>query len=494
MTTRPITRFIDVEIRKDTPRVSAAGFGIPLAITDSILLSSTRRHRSFLSAAAVDAFFGDASEESLVANAFFFQDPFLENHPDELQFGRYVDADIAALLECGSAPETDIEVWKLVSDGEFAVTIDGVLVEKDSLDFSSVTSMDDVASVIDTALGADGDCYFLIDRFNINSPTTGAASTITLLDTVAVPAGTDISGSDYLDGDVIVGPTNLGGSVLSQGQIAEDFATAITAIEAVNSDWYAMGALKKFRDDSITEDMADEIESRRKMFLIATNDANTLVLDNTTTFMYYLKNANYSRSAGIYHDNATLYPDFSWLGQQLPKDIGSTNWAFKELAGIAEGAEVDIPAVVLSELQKDGALDVNCNLYSEVLAADFVYMGTMGGGKNVDKEGEFIDIIRNIDFLQARTEEGLMSLLLEKDIIPFTNAGITMTDTRLKSRLDEYGVKQGILVEGSVKTSFPKRSEVSQANRDDRLLPDGTFTAELQGGINKIVIRGTVFI
>jgi len=75
MTTRPIKRFIDVEIRKDTPRVSAAGFGIPLCITDSLLLSSTRRHRRFLSAASVDAFFGDGSEESLAADAFFFQDP-----------------------------------------------------------------------------------------------------------------------------------------------------------------------------------------------------------------------------------------------------------------------------------------------------------------------------------------------------------------------------------------------------------------------------------
>ena len=73
--TRPIKRFIDVEIRKDTPRVSAAGFGILMMITDSLLLSSTVRHKSFLSAAAVDAFFGDSSEESLAADAFFFQDP-----------------------------------------------------------------------------------------------------------------------------------------------------------------------------------------------------------------------------------------------------------------------------------------------------------------------------------------------------------------------------------------------------------------------------------
>jgi hypothetical protein len=494
MTLQPVKRFVDVEIRKDTPRVSAEGFGILMMVTDSALLSTTSRHRRFTTAASVDDFFGDGSEESLAADAFFFQDPFLENQPEEIQFGRYADDVTAALLECGSSPETVIATWKAVTDGEFAVTIDAGLVELASLDFSSVTSMDDVAAVIDTALAANGDCYFLINRFNFVSPTTGAASTITLLDTVAVPAGTDISGSDYLDGDVIVGPTNLGGSILSQGQIAEDFDTALTAIEGVNNDWYAMGALKKFRDAADTEDMADEIESREKMFLIATNDANTLVLGDTSTFAYYVKNANYKRTAFIYHDNSTLYPDTSWMGQQLPKDVGSTNWSYKTLAGIAQGAEVNIPAVELTEAQKDGALDVNCNLYSAILGANFTYLGTMGGGRNADKDGEYIDIIRDIDFLQARVEEGIMSLLLEKDIIPFTNAGITIVDNRLKSRLDEFGVKQGILVEGSVITSFPKRSEVSTSDRDDRLLPDGTFTAELQGAINKIVVRGTVFV
>ncbi|RLB85534.1 MAG: hypothetical protein DRH26_18200 [Deltaproteobacteria bacterium] len=491
---RPIKRFIDVEIRKDTPRVSAAGFSVLMVITDSDLLSTTVRNKSFLSAAAVDQFFGDGTEESLAADAFFFQDPFLTDQPHEMQFGRYVDASIAALIECGSSPETTVATWNLVSDGEFVVTIDGGAVSLTALDFTLATSLDDVATVIDTALGANGDCYFLINRFNINSGTTGAASTITVLDTVAAPAGTDISGSAYLDGDIVVSPTNLGGSILSQGQVAETVETAITNIEDANDDWYAMGALKKYRDTTDAEDMVDEIESRRKMFLIATNDSNTLVLNDTSTFMYYIKNLNYKRSGGIYHDNATLYPDMSWMGQQLPKDVGSTNWAFKELAGIPEGAEVTIPAVALTELQKDAALNVNCNVYTSTLSADFVYLGTMGGGKNIDKEGEFIDIIRNIDFLQARTEEGLMSLLLEKEIIPFTNAGITMVDTRLKSRLDQYGVKQGILVDGSITTYFPKRSEVDQSDRDDRLLPDGTFTAELQGGINKIVVRGTVYV
>lgn len=494
MAQRAIKRFVDVEIRKDAPRVSAAGFGILLVVTDNALLSTARRVRRFTTPESVGLFFGTSSEEYKAADAFFFQDPFLTEQPEELQFGRYADAATAALLECGDDPLTVVEDWKLITDGELAVTIDGVLEELTGLDFSSVTSLDDVASVIDTALGAAGDCYFLINRFNFVSPTTGATSLITLLDTVAVPAGTDISGTGYLDGDVIQSPTNLGGSYLSQGQALETFDAAITAIEAVNSDWYAMGGIAKYRDSQAAEDMADEIESRRKMFLIASNDSNVLVLGSTSTFPYYLKNLNYKRSAVIYHDNATLYPDMAWMGQQLPKDIGSTNWAYKELAGIPEGAEVSIPASNLTEAQKDAALDVNCNVYTETLAATFTYFGTMGGGKNPDKEGEFIDIIRDIDFLQARTEEGLLSLLIEKDIIPYTNAGITMVDNRLKSRLDQYGVKQGILVEGSVITSFPKRSETSQTDRDDRLLPDGTFTAELQGGINTVVVRGTVYI
>ncbi len=493
MAERPIKRFVDVEIRKGTPSVSAAGFGILMAITDSDLLTVSRRARTFTTPESVALFFGTISEEALYADAFFNQDPFLEDQPDQLVFGRFADDAIAAVLECGDSPESDIEVWKLVTDGEFAVTVDAVLDEVAGLNFSAATSLDDVATIITAGL-TGSTCTYLINRFAVTSDTTGAASLITLLDTVGTPAGTDISGALYLDGAIIESPTNLGGSILSQGQIAETFATALLAIEAKNSDWYAMGALKKFRDDTITENMADEIESRRKMFLIATNDANTLVSGSTSTYMHYLKNANYKRSGGIYHDNDTLYPDASWMGQQLPKDIGSTNWAYKTLAGIAEGAKVDIPIVSLTEDEKNNALSVNCNLYSSVLGADFTYFGTMGGGKNVDKEGEYIDIIRNIDFLQARVEEGLMALLLEKDIIPFTNGGITIVDNRLISRLDQYGVKQGILIDGTVETFFPKRSEVSQADRDDRLLPGGTFTAELAGGINTVIVRGTVSI
>ncbi len=492
--TRAITRFIDVAIQKDTPRVSAAGFSVLMVLTNTNTITTAERFKRFSSLAGVNTVFADTTEEGKAADAFFNQDPFLSYHPDDMLFGRWVDADVAAVLECGDSPEMDVAAWQAVTDGEFAVDIDGSTVNVTALDFSAVTSLDDVAAVIDTGLGANGDCVFLVNRFIINSGTVGASSTITVLDTVAVPAGTDISGAAYLDGDIIVSPTNLGGSRLSQGQVAETIEAAITAIEAANNDWYAMGVIASFRDSSTIDDITDAIESRKKMAVIATNDANTLVLGSSSPNAAIAKAKNYKRTAFIYHDNATLYPDMSWMGQQLPKPVGSTNWMYKELAGIAQGAAVDIPVVALTQAQIDGALDKNCNLYSSALSAEFTFFGTMSGGKNADKDGEYIDIIRNIDFLEARTEEGLLSLLLEKDIIYMTNAGIAIVEGRTISLLQQYGVVQGILVEGSVVVTYPKRSEISQTNRDDRKLPDGTFVAELTGGINTVILRGTVSI
>ncbi len=492
-----ITRFIDVVITKDSPGVSAAGFGIKMCITDSDLITTSTRIKSFSTVTAVETFFGEDSEEWKYADAFFNQDPFNDNHPEELQFGRFVTDPIAGVLECGNEPIA-LTAWQAITDGEFQVTLDGGSADNVAgLNFSAVTSLDDVATIITAGLAAGTCTWDQVSRFVITSGSTGASSAVALLTTVAAPAGTDISGagtSDGLDGDVAKSGANPGGAIISAGQIAEDFEDALQAIRDVDDSWYEMGALKIFRDTSDAEDMADEIESLRKTFGIASNDSNTLVSGDTSTFSYYLKNANYKRTYTIYHDNATLYPDASWSGQQIPKDVGSTNWAYQTLAGIAEGATYAIPAVSLTEDQITNALSVNCNLYTNTLGADFTYFGTMGGGKNADKEGEFIDVIRNIDFLQARVEEGLLSLLLEKDVIPFTDGGISMADNRLKSLLDTYGVKQGILVEGSVLTYFPKRSDVSSTDRDDRILPDGEFTAELAGGINTIIVRGVVYV
>jgi hypothetical protein len=494
MVERAITRFIDVEIRKATPGVASAEFGLLLCITPSNLLTTGSRVNSFTSVSSVENFYGEDSEEARYADAYFNQDPEQGTLPEELLFGRYVNTSIAAVLECGNNPLTNIATWQAITDGEVQVTSDSGVEELIGLDFSTVTSLDDVATVIDTALTDISCTWNQVNRFIFTSNTVGATSTISLLSTVTTPVGTDISGTGFLDGDILKSPSNPGGSIISAGQDAEIPADCIQAIRDINDAWAAGGALRVFRDTTDAQDFAAVIEGLRKIFILASNDSNTLVSGDTSSITYTLRDLNYRRTAFNYYDIDTLYPDASWLGGQLPKSIGSSNWAYKPLAGIAQGAAYDIPASELTQAQIDAALNVNCNVYTETLGSSYMYLGTMVGGRNTDKDGEFIDIVRNIDFLQARVEEGLLNLFLERDIIPYTDGGISLVDNRLKSLLDTYGVKQGILVEDTVVTSFPSRSEVSITDRNDRLLPDGTFTAELVGGVNRVIIRGTVFV
>ena len=492
MAERAIKRFVDVEIQKGTPSVSVASFGVPILITNSSVITIATRTKRFTSKDSVALLFGTASEEWKVADAYFSQDPFLDNQPSELVMGRYVDVASSAVLEAGQSPLTVLATWQAITDGEFGIDVDGTPVSVTGLDFSAVTSLDDVASVI-SAGTAGATVTYVINRFVFASALTGVASTLTLLSNIA-GAGTDISGAGFIDGDVAYSVENTSGSLLSQGQIAETAEVMVSAIESSNNEWYALGVVKALRDIQFTEDLADAIESRRKIALFTTNDANVAVLGSTASLSYALKTKNYKRTGIAYHNNTNVYPEWSWMGQQLPKDAGSTNWSYKKLSGISEGASQDILPVSLTSAQIDACQDVNTNVFTETLGASFIYFGTMIGGKNADKDGEFIDIIVAVDFLQARAEEGLMSLLLEKDVIPFTDGGISIVDTRLKSVLQTYGVNQAILVEGSVVTNFPKRSEVSQSDRDNRLLPNGTFTAELSGAVDTIVVRGTLSI
>lgn len=502
-----ITRFIDLQIEKSSPSVAAAGFGILLLATNSAALTRGRRVETFTTVAEVEDFFGTTSQEAYAADAFFNQDPFLDNQPEDLYFGKIALADEGALLETGDSTEQDVDVWTPVTDGTFEFTTNAGTYSATGCDFSAAITMEDVATVLQTqavAAGFAGTITYQDSRFVIATTATGAGTTISL--TSAEGTGTDVSGattttSNYMDGAVLKSVSVPGGAIITNGftvgdETAED---SIAAMELVNNDWYGMGITQPFRGDAILEDIADAIEGRRKMFFVF-DDAAGYLTGSTSTLAYYCNNLNYKRTVVIYYDDNSAadenvrYPDISWIGQQFPKNVGQTNWSYKKLAGTAQGARVNILPLPLNETQINNIVNIYANTYTTTLGANFMYFGTACGGRNANKEGEYIDIVRNIDFLQARLEEGLLSLLLERDIIPYTDGGISLTDNRLRSLLDTYGVKQGILVDGTVETSFPTRAQTSSADRDDRLLPSGTFTAELTGGINKVVIRGTVYI
>lgn len=108
---------------------------------------------------------------------------------------------------------TAVDTFKLVTDGSLKITVDGVETSLTNLNFSSVTSVADIATVINNATKA---CWMTVSAGKIKfaAKKVGTSSAIVLS---SGTGGTDISGSTYLN---VAGGTSVAG-VNSSGETLE---------------------------------------------------------------------------------------------------------------------------------------------------------------------------------------------------------------------------------------------------------------------------------
>jgi hypothetical protein len=115
-----------------------------------------------------------------------------------------------AYLTCGTLSQDNPLLWAGTTDGSFRITLNGTAYNVDGLDFTGVTLMTEVATIIQTGLRAATAQLETVawtggDYFVIRSVNTTSASTITVLATSTGVVGTDISGAgadNWMDGDV----------------------------------------------------------------------------------------------------------------------------------------------------------------------------------------------------------------------------------------------------------------------------------------------------
>lgn len=104
-----------------------------------------------------------------------------------------------AYMTGGASAETNTALWDSVTDGSFRATIDGTAYNFDGIDFSAITSMETVASTIQTKMqtvtGTSLTVVWSTDHFVITSANTTSSSEISVLTTSTGTVGTDISGA-----------------------------------------------------------------------------------------------------------------------------------------------------------------------------------------------------------------------------------------------------------------------------------------------------------
>lgn len=187
-----------------------------------------------------------------------------------------------ALLTSGASATTSLVTWGAVSDGEFAVTLDGVAIEVTGIDFTNIGDLDGVADRIEVALRAVTSSVERVrvsgSTFTIQSADSTSTSAITVLSTIAAPSGTDISGAggtNFLDMDTGNGTITAAADtpIVGDGNLTfqDSFNSAIT----LSTIAAAAGADEKAKvsiNDTTSDFLINKFTAGTNVTIVETND------------------------------------------------------------------------------------------------------------------------------------------------------------------------------------------------------------------------------
>ena len=448
----PISTIVNVQISRQTQGVTQAGFAVPLILTDETPLVSwgSELIRTYLSTDEVLDDWTSSDDAYKAAAAIFSQTPKVEEVKIGLEGARV--AQITTIV-------FDSPFVTGNTIGSFTVSFGGKLETITATPFNvdNATTLSDLA----TKLAATSALAIAVSN---------GTDTITC---TSAKAGVSFSISDI----TVTGGASQPVETITNTTANDGPAESLSDISEQDDDWY--GLIWVERDEDLVHEAASYIETKRKIYGTASQDADILDATDTDDIGSTLSGANFKRTFVIYNADAADFADAAWMGKLFPFDPGNETWKFKTLAGIT--------ADNLTSSQRSAAQNKNVNIYVTVGGVDMTEEGVMAFG-------EFIDVIRGVDWLQARIEERIFSRLVNLPKIPFTDSGIAIIETEIRGVL-ENAIRETVLADDPPYTVFvPKAVDVPVNDRAERFLPDITFEARLAGAIHKTTIQGVVTV
>jgi len=436
-----IEEVIQVNISRETSAVSQAGFGTGMFL-DAHKRFTNRVLEISSASELLDAGFLSTDNAYKAALSYFGQ----ELKPTKLAIGRRDSDDIATL------------------------TFDAPTVGK----VYSITVNDEVLSF--TATASETTAAEVAAAFELANTAGFTSAAITFDDTAA-------------DGTATITPTVPGTDYTVKSELnievaftfSETLSDAFTAVKNENADFYFVMCYSHLKSDVL--EMAAVVEAESKLFFTSNSEAeayNTTDATDSTSTLKALKDAGYNRTACLYSAVAdSVYPEAAQVGGSAPRAPGSITWAFKSLAGVTVDS--------LSAGEISNVKNKNGNVYTNLTASG---SPAVRDGKVVS--GEFIDIMRGVDWLEARLSERILSLQLNSAKIPYTDNGLALIEAEIAAQRQD-GINAGLLAGSEEDTIFiPKVRDISFNDKANRVLRGVTFEFILAGAVHLTIINGTV--
>lgn len=425
----PISRVVNVGVILTPPGAQSQSLRDLLLLGNSEVIDTQERMRSYADASSIATDFGTNSNEYKAALLWFSQKP----QPTRILLGRWVNTAAKGGLRCGplTAAQRDIAQWTSITNGSFRYRKDGgALTAVTGLNFSAVTNLNGVASVIAAGLtGVEVLWNASLSRFEFTSLTTGATSSFAFLE--APTAGTDIAVK-------LMGMVSSSGAYTFLGQAAETAADAIALFDdRFGQQWYAVVCPSATPDEQIAIASFVESSINKHILGVTSQEAAVLVAASTTDIASRLKALELTRSM-VQYSSKSAFAVCSALARILTVDYNGSQTMitlkFKQQPGV-EAELLPLSQVTVLE-SKNANVFVNYNNDTAILE------------QGVMVNGEFVDVITGTDWLAVTLQTALYNLLYTSPTkVPQTDQGQQLLLTTCES-VCAQAVSNGLLAPG----------------------------------------------
>ncbi len=350
-------------------------------------------------------------------------------------------------------------------------------------------------NVLTVAVVTDGYHYSVTIDGQIATFVAGTGATATTIQTGLVSAINSLTGSGVTAAAVSTDKISLVADVAATPFFLDFTPTKLTVegttrnaaggvangldaiIAAGGKSWYGL-VLTTSRAKVDIEAAAAWIEAQAYgyIFLACSSDADVLT-NVTTDVLSEMKALSYLRTGYIWSDDQAAFPESAWLGEEFPKQPGSSNYAWKTLAGIAATDNAVLTDSKISILEGK-----NGNYYLAVGGVSVTQKGNMVGG-------QWIDVVVGRDWIKANIQQELFNLLINMPKVGFDDPGIGALANVLRGVLQQ--AKDFNIIQ-SFSITVPLASSFSSSTKQTRILPSIPWVAELTGAINGGTITGTL--
>jgi hypothetical protein len=445
-----LDRIANVSISLATTAVSEQSFSDVLVVGP--FAGTLSRYAIITSLADLEDYgIAETDDLYLAAKAVFSQSPCVS----QLYIGRKLVDSVSVTVTSASVSTYALTIGYFDEDG----------VEQ-SQTFSYTGETGDTTAEIATALAA------LVTGIEVTAAASGSVITLT-------PSTAGDSFSVAVDGNL----------TKALGTSSESYSLALAAVLAETTGFYGVGIVSRESADVLSA--AAWCEANNKLFGFATASATAYSSTSTTDLLSQVKALGYARTFGMYHAlAATEWPELALMSNRFTFYPGAENWANVKLSAVTVDSLTETQSAIIKG--KAG------NTYEQFRNIAITQYGQVAAG-------EWIDVIRFRDWLVDQLKVGLVTLIVKAGQgagkLPYIAAGLRMVKASIKSVLD-LGVSRGGIapeetdsddnIVPSYTITIPDITEISAANKSQRILEDVKFTARLAGAINAITLTGSL--